>query len=374
MEKTQEPSQKGIPKKLDFSLVARVSEDCNIRCKYCYLDSYSKRNMSSETADMLIKEFMRYNDNFAHFTWIGGEPLIREDSFFQEIMDSSKKHNIKNLRVSHSIQTNGLYSPGRFDTLKKMGFKIGISYDGAPDLQAFHRVGGKNAEKIIENIYQTKRNAGIISVLTKKSIGREKEIYDFFKENTTFARVNLFAPTGKGLAHEKELIPSIEEAKSMLLNFYSLWREDNSPLELRPHREIVRSFFTGFPVNCEYSAVSCYKIFGSDSKGDIYTCSRSIHIPEMKLGHISEGLDKLVDSKPHQKILERYLYLKEKSNSPYFHISCGGCPVEAYSHTGDMMNLAFFSGEPRDALFREIEKDLKNDAKRKKLERKAGII
>lgn len=360
--------------KLDFSLVARVSENCNMRCKYCYLDSYVGKEMSSETADLLVKEFIDYNNHFAHFTWIGGEPLLRDDDFFQEIIDSSKRHNTKNLKISHSIQTNGLFSPERFGFLKKMGFKIGISYDGTNDLQSSHRVGGKGIEKIVENIYMTKKGAGIISVLTKKSVGRVDEIYEFLRENTTFARVNLFAPTGTGLSNEEELIPSIEEAKAMLSEFYDLWKKDDSLLELRPHREIVRSFFTGFPINCEYSAVSCYKIFGSNSEGDIYTCSRSTHIPEMKLGNIREGLNSIMGSDTHNRILERYFKLKEKSNSPYFHLSCGGCPVEAHSHTRDMMNPTLFSGEVREELFKRINKDLNNYEMRKRLEKKAGLI
>lgn len=362
------------PKKLDFSLVARVSESCNIRCKYCYLDSYANQDMTPETADELIKEFMRYNDSFAHFTWIGGEPLLRDNLFFEGIMDSSKKHNHKDLIVSHSIQTNGLFAPERFEILKGMGFKIGISYDGCRDLQSSQRTTEKRTDEVLNNIYMTNKGAGIISVLTKQSVGRIWEIYKFLRENTTFARVNLFAPTGNGLSHERELLPSKEEASAMLLEFYELWKNDDSPLELRPHREIVRSFFTGFPVNCEYSAVSCYKIFGSNSEGDIYTCSRSTHIPEMRLGNIREGLDNLVGSPIHQRILERYLHLKKESISPYFHLSCGGCPVEAHSHTGDMMNPTYYSGEVREALFNRIREDLKDVQTRRRLEEKAGLV
>lgn len=362
-------------RKLDFSLVAKVSESCNIRCKYCYLDSYANKNMAPETADELIKEFMRYNDNFAHFTWIGGEPLLRDDSFFEEIMESSKRHKHKNLRVSHSIQTNGLLlTSERFTKLKNMGFKIGISYDGSRDLQASQRTTKKKADEVLDKIHMADKGAGIITVLTRKSVGKMEEIYSFLRANTTFARVNLFAPTGTGLSNEKELLPSKEEAKTMLLELYELWKDDDSPLELRPHREIVRSFFTGFPINCEYSAVSCYKIFGSDSEGDIYTCSRSTHISEMRLGNIREGLDNIIGSPIHQKILERYFRLKEKSNSPYFHLSCGGCPVEAHSHKGDMMNPTNYSGGVREALFNKINEDLKNEQTRNRLERKVGLI
>ena len=362
-------------KKLDFSLVSRVTERCNLKCKYCYLDSKQNKDMSIDVAEELITQFLQTNDNFAHFTWVGGEPLLREDSFFEQIIEISKKQNHKQIPISHSIQTNGLFLTfERFKKLKKMGFKIGVSYDGCPDIQEMQRTNKKNGDIILRNIKDANKKVGIIAVLTKNSINKVEEIYGFLRENTTFARINFYAPTGKGLENEENLLPSKNEAKKMLLDFYELWKNDNSDLELKPHKEIVRSFFTGFPVNCEYSAVSCYRIFGANTSGDIYNCSRALHLPEMKLGNIKEGLKNIIGSYKHQQVLRRYLELKQKTNNPWFFLSSGGCPVEAYSHTGDFMNPTYYCGEIRNTLFDKINEDLKNEQTRNRLERKVGLI
>lgn len=370
-----EAIQQNVEKrKLDFSLISKVTENCNLNCGYCYLAEKRNLNMSEEIAERLIKSFLEFNNGFAHFTWIGGEPLLKSDLFFEKIMEFEKKHNVKNIHISNSIQTNGLaLTPERFDTLKGLGYKIGISYDGAPDLQR-QRMTESQTEKLLKNIEYAKGKAGLLAVLTKKTVGREAEIYDFFRRYTTFAKVNFFSPTGHGAEKEEELMLSPQEASEMMINLYELWRDDNSELELRPQLENVRSFFTGFPVCCDFSAVSCYKILGADTKGDIYPCSKAMNFPYLRIGNISKGLDNLVGSEIHRMPLERYIRLKKKGNNPWIHLSAGGCPIEALSHKRDYMSATTYSEEVRNNLFEKIKEDMQNANTRKRLERKVGLI
>ncbi|PLW80566.1 hypothetical protein C0585_01915 [Candidatus Woesearchaeota archaeon] len=196
-------NNKSIQRELDFSLISKITERCNLSCSYCYLKDKKDLEMSINTAENLIREFLAFNKSFAHFTWVGGEPLLMPDSFFEEIKNFEEKYNINNLNVSHSIQTNGLkLTPNRFDNLKRMGFKIGISYDGTPDLQS-ERMNNNQIDISLDNIYYAKGKAGLLAVLSKKTIGKEEEIYDFFRRNTTFAKLNFFSPTGHG-AEKKE--------------------------------------------------------------------------------------------------------------------------------------------------------------------------
>ena len=362
---------------LDVSLVTRVTEKCNAKCTYCYMSEKQDKDLESDSAEKLIAAFLGYNKKYAHFTWIGGEPLIRPDSFFKELVEFSKKHNKKDLDVSHSIQTNGIgLTPERREYLKSLGFKIGVSYDGTLAIQNELRQ-TKNGKfiglRVLENLQSSKKTLPTISVITRLSLGKEKEIYSGLKEITSAASLNFYAPTGEGLLQKDRLLPSKEEASSLMTSFYTLWRDDDSLFLLYPYKNMARSFFTGMSRACEFSAISCFQIVGADTEGNIYTCSRSAHIPETRLGNIhKESIEEILENGARGRILDRYLHLKSEG-CKWFTLCCGGCPVEALSHTGNFMNKTYYCCEAKGAVFAAIEKDLNDEKFRNRLARKAGV-
>jgi len=361
--------------KPDIFVTSMVTESCDLHCKYCYMNEKTKREMSLDTTKKLIKSFLDYNNKAANFNWIGGEPLSRGISFFEEISEFTEENNSKNLAVHHSIQSNGLsMTPETFHTLYNLGWNVGISYDGTPGIQLLQRgLIGKKQEQLLDNLKNTGKKVGIISVLTKNSVGKEEEIYDFLRDHTTRAKLNFYSPIGRGSDRETELLPTKDEAKEIMVNFYELWKKDDSDFVLSPYNEIVRSFFTGLSTICGYSAVSCYQSLGVNVEGDIYLCSRGMHLPEMRLGNIEEGLDNLLGTEKHTAVLRRYLDLRNKTKDPWFSYSAGGCPLEALVHDGGFMNEAYYGNEVRNPLFNKIKEDLENEKIGNLLERKAGF-
>lgn len=364
--------------KLDISIVSRISEQCNFDCSYCYMQEKKNQNMSLETIENIIKKLQNYNDLIAHFTWIGGEPLIRSDDLFSHIIEFSKSNNPKELKVSHSIQTNGFkLNLDRRKRLQDMGFKIGVSYDGSKELQNILRPnkGGKETyETLKSNLINADKTVGTITVITKHSYGKEREIYDELKSLTKSASLNFYSPTGFGLHNSDFLLPTKEEAKEMMIRFYEMWRNDqDTRFQLNPFTEIVKSFFTGINNICEYSAVSCYRIVGVDAGGHVFTCSRSTHIPETFMGDINhQNIEEILNSDPHERILDRYLKLKE-NGCKYFSICGGGCPVEAISYKKDFMDKTYYCCEVKGGLFKKVEEDLTKNEIREFFKSKLGI-
>ena len=61
-----------------------VTEECNLRCKYCYLaHKNSDKKMSFQTAkkavDYILRERKTYNEDSVVWNFIGGEPLLEID-------------------------------------------------------------------------------------------------------------------------------------------------------------------------------------------------------------------------------------------------------------------------------------------------------
>ena len=96
-------------------LIKPASSSCNMRCAYCfYADVANRREvanygiMSEETLETIVKKVFAYADTVAAFGFQGGEPTVAGLDFFKNAVALQKKYNVKNIRVTNAIQTNGL--------------------------------------------------------------------------------------------------------------------------------------------------------------------------------------------------------------------------------------------------------------------------
>lgn len=81
-------------------VIVKVTLDCNIRCKYCYVQrnrGYEGQDhiMSRNTLKMLmirISDYLKNNPNIDQFTfyWHGGEPLLAGRAFLKNVLGCSK--------------------------------------------------------------------------------------------------------------------------------------------------------------------------------------------------------------------------------------------------------------------------------------------
>jgi uncharacterized protein len=347
----------------DIVPIIQATRKCNKKCTYCFLGDAEPEDMSLETTDNIIRKFINYNSFGVRFIWEGGEPLLRPVSYFSFIKKVSDKYNTasnKNLKIAHSLQTNGLLLIDETRIkLQEMGFGIAVSYDGDDELQHERKnIYEENTGLVKANILSANKTTGLISVITRKSIGKEEKIYKNLKKLVNNASLSFYFSNGQDKAKIKELRPTPAEAKELHLNFYKLWRDDKESFHLRPYVDIVKSFLKGVSSRCNYSAISCYKIVGIAPNGDVFNCARAVNIPEMKLGNINEdNLEDILSAKPRDMILDRYIKLR-KENRKYFHLDSGGCPIEAY-HRGDIMQPEYYSKSGvREHLFNLIERDL----------------
>lgn len=137
----------------------QITEDCNLRCSYCYQINKSKKVMSFETAKKAVDCLFEDNDKlkgyFSHdkisaliLEFVGGEPFL-EIELIDKIVDYYVKQAVKfksplAYRFMISMSTNGtLYSDPKVQAfIKKWRSKLslGISLDGCKELHDACRV------------------------------------------------------------------------------------------------------------------------------------------------------------------------------------------------------------------------------------------
>lgn len=134
------------------SLTFIVTEDCNLRCKYCYIThKSSNKRMSFETAkkfiDYVLNENIKYQDAVV-LDFIGGEPLL-EIELIDKICDYFKIETYKknnqwfwNYRIN--ICTNGVnYSDDRIQKFLNKNYgkvSLSITIDGIKEKHDLQRV------------------------------------------------------------------------------------------------------------------------------------------------------------------------------------------------------------------------------------------
>ncbi|MDR1533683.1 MAG: anaerobic sulfatase maturase [Planctomycetota bacterium] len=120
-----------------FVLVKPASSACNMRCRYCfYADVAGRRSirnygmMSPDILAALVEKALAETTKACSFGFQGGEPTLAGLDFYRHLIDLEGFHNKNNVRIFHSIQTNGLaVTPEWAKFWAKNNFLVGISLD-----------------------------------------------------------------------------------------------------------------------------------------------------------------------------------------------------------------------------------------------------
>lgn len=185
-------------------LVLGVTNECNMRCKYCtYHDNRYEKNIFNEmmdevTAETAISEFLSCCKETAApcISFYGGEPLLNFDLIKKCVPFALGKSNGR--PVKFGITTNGLLLNDEVnDFFAKYNFEVGVSLDGPKFLHDRYRVTIHNVgtyTNVIENLKHFwkkhklyfERNVFFSTVL---AIPRcSKLLFDFF-ENSKISTV-----------------------------------------------------------------------------------------------------------------------------------------------------------------------------------------
>lgn len=189
-----------------FSSLAKPSgAACNLDCTYCFFLSkemlYTEQNMSEETLDVYMQNFLRSQpDGEVVVEWQGGEPTLRGLGFFEEAVALGKRYGRPGQRVRHSLQTNGtLLTEQWVEFLARERFLVGLSMEGPKDAHDLYRVNkaGRGSHGQVLRAWHRLQAAGvdtnILCTVHHGNEGRGLEVYQYFRD-TLGAKFIQFIP------------------------------------------------------------------------------------------------------------------------------------------------------------------------------------
>ncbi len=141
-------------------LILNVTEQCNLRCKYCIYGgrycnrrSHSSATMDFEIARQAIDQLLKRPQEELHISFYGGEPLLNLN-LIQRVV--SYTETVTSNKVFWNMTTNGnLLTKVVSDYLRKKGFLLMISLDGPREVHDRYRVdktGQGSFDRILTNL------------------------------------------------------------------------------------------------------------------------------------------------------------------------------------------------------------------------------
>lgn len=181
------------------SLCIVTSNVCQLQCKYCYSSSgeinsnrYIEINAIKKCIDTVFenaKLYKKLSGTKLNFLFHGGGEPTENWPLFKNVVEYiMQKTTNTGSKVFLKIVTNGIMSEKKAQWISEVFDEIVVSIDGPHYINDKIRVfknqsGSTNISVASANIFASNAKLGIHSVVTSLSVGKAKEIIDFFRNS-----------------------------------------------------------------------------------------------------------------------------------------------------------------------------------------------
>ncbi len=352
--------------KQNVHAIVMPTEACNLACVYCYVLEKSAERMSIPLAEHVVDELLNYNapDQPTKIIWHGGEPLLAGMDFYKHICSYIHKHYPEHV-VQHFIQTNGvLLNDEWIDFFLEEKFNVGVSLDGWKELHDACRKfynGQGTFDKIFQNILHARSKgliAGVLSVVTRHTVGHEKEFFDFFCGHKLDFGFHPITPLSPWMNQELAITPEEFAEVSVKLFDLGFFQPEPRVTSVTPTLHYAMAVMMGYPSGfCVLSENCAAEYLSIEPTGRVQACDRFAGNMALTFGNIAtNSLREILDSPVRQEFLERWQVVSEKcTGCEWASICYGGCPHEAYAKTGSI-----FEPDPNCEAYKRIFSHISN--------------
>ena len=352
------------------TFLIKPTNNCNLRCKYCFIDN----NVKSTSKEMSIDLAYIIVDKIASFLmesqclkceilWHGGEPLIWDIDNYKKIF-AYIYDTYPNIEWCQSLQTNlTLLTLQHIELFKKYNVNLSTSIDGYKELHNSTRIlsnGVGSFETLYEKLQLVSSNKirlGVILVLNSKNISSLLNIYNFFKKHNQSFKINPLVKLGESKVND-DLCISVEDYAQAMIRLFDYWIADNNAVPIYNFIEYASSIYTSITSCCSLSENCQEHITTIEPNGDIVACDRLCS--QYNYGNIvNQTLSDIIEVKKKdfdQRKIE--LLRNECKDCEFWEVCKGGCPAESDTIHLNLSGRTIYC-EAYKILFKHIKETLK---------------
>jgi len=362
-----QPSTEGpsLPENFDLTLI--VTNDCNLRCKYCFARGGENRDyMTVDTAQVIVDNvFHKTERDNIKVSFFGGEPTLNMQLIKAVVQHVSQLAPALGKGYSFYITTNGVVSERTLSYLIEHEFTFVVSSDGPPRIQDFLRPGINavpSSARVARTITTLKRHRipfKVRATVTAYNVAAMSEtvqyLADLGVDTVHFEPITHAGRAGCGALHLQRA--GVNE----YLRAFSAALDEAKRLGVAVISSSYMNFLAPSQKFCDAMAGS--RLVGSYA-GDITLCvevqdNRHPYSPNAVIGKIDPST-KRIDfnhGKYRDTLNSESAEPSDDCNSCFARFSCGGgCPVKHFYASGcagvDAYRCALTQGIMRDVLQR----------------------
>lgn len=295
------PQPDGIPL---ATMVLEVSQDCNLRCTYCYAEGGAyggdRRLLSPQLARRAVRLLLEEAGDRETVTLVlfGGEPLLNMAAVEAALDEAEHGGAAAGKKVQVSLTTNGtLLSPEITNFLHRHRVSVSVSLDGPPDLHDANRpdcAGQGSYARILPKLQGLLQNSpapvAARVTLTPDQWGRIEEVFDHLL-GLGFHEIGI-APASPITS---SLLPDADQEATLLEGFAGMARRFRSAAEqgrILPFSNLLD--LLGRLHLGQTKSVACGAGFGYlavDAEGTFFPCHRLAGEERFRVGDLAAGAD-----------------------------------------------------------------------------------
>lgn len=294
------------------ALTLELTKGCNLRCGYCYYaereDAYQPAtrmtaDVAAQSVDLLFDDTS--HDDAVHLHFFGGEPLMNFPLLRRTVEYAEERSAATGRAVTFEVTTNGtLLTEAVVRYLNEHDIKVGVSFDGPPEIQDAARPSGRGSSYAlaipgIERLLASRRGTPLADkthcsvVVTRRDLDLHRIVSHL--EDLGFRTIILTPATdltGETHGVRPEDIDTLLAAYDALAVDYESRLRRGEPTAATWFPSLMRRLESGTRRTQPCQGGRDY--LGVAADGKAYLCYRFYEEEDFAMGSVADGIDRTV--------------------------------------------------------------------------------
>lgn len=280
-----------------MQLTLHMTEQCNMRCRYCFAGDKVGPKMTLDTAIAAYNLAVKRGDPELSVTFFGGEPLLCKDTIMEVVKAYKLQPEVRagKVRLSFNMTTNGTLLDTEFVAFaKKHNIFITLSIDGVREAHDVDRVytGGAgtfdHTLRAFDMLKEGLPGFATWSVITPFNAGRLAESVQFLFERGS--RILILAMDTSHSEWTWDHFKTLEKSYKKVADWYVNTTLANKYFYMAPFDRKIELHTKGD--TCDRACQIGISSVSVDPSGTLYPCQTFVNqTVDFSIGNVETGLD-----------------------------------------------------------------------------------